>query len=200
MKIIDKVIVFWNIFRFKHAGIKFGNGLRVRGHIQLQVHKGGIAKMGKNAVINSGNMSNPMGRNICSSIRVHDGATLSIGDNFGMSSGCLWVSMGITIGNNVKVGALTIITDTDAHSINPVYRASSKTDFADANKAPILIKDNAFIGANCFVCKGVTIGENSIVGACSVVTKSIPDNEIWGGNPARFIKKLIFNENIDTGE
>lgn len=56
-------------------------------------------------------------------------------------------------------------------------------------KGHIRIKDNAFIGANTVICNSVTIGSNSIVGAGSVVTKDIPDNEIWAGNPARFIKK-----------
>ncbi len=190
MKFVGKILIIWNRWRFKRAGIHFGHGLRVRGHIQLQIRKGAKVVLGNNVTISSGNNSNPMGRNICSSIRVHEGATLTIGNNFGMSSGCLRVSQGVSIGDNVKIGALTIITDTDAHSMDPVLRANPKTDFVNARKAPIVIKDNAFIGANCFICKGVTIGENSIVGACSVVTKSIPDNEIWAGNPARFIKKI----------
>lgn len=53
----------------------------------------------------------------------------------------------------------------------------------------VVLKDNCFIGANVVICNAVTIGENSIVGAGSVVTKDIPDNEIWDGNPAHFIKK-----------
>ena len=56
--------------------------------------------------------------------------------------------------------------------------------------APVIIKDNAFIGAGSIILKGTIIGMNSIVAAGSVVTKSIPDNEIWGGNPAKFIKKV----------
>lgn len=47
-----------------------------------------------------------------------------------------------------------------------------------------------FIGTLCIICKGVTIGEKSIIGADSVVTKSIPENQIWGGNPAKFIRTL----------
>lgn len=51
------------------------------------------------------------------------------------------------------------------------------------------IKENAFIGCNTVICNAVTIGKNAIVGAGSVVTKDIPENEVWAGNPARFIKK-----------
>lgn len=53
----------------------------------------------------------------------------------------------------------------------------------------VKIGDACFIGANTVICKDVTIGDNSIIGAGSVVTKDIPQNEIWGGNPAKFIKK-----------
>lgn len=62
-----------------------------------------------------------------------------------------------------------------------------------ANRYPVgqvLIKKNAYIGMNTLVVKPVTIGENAIVGAGSVVTYDIPDNEIWAGNPARCIGKL----------
>ena len=48
----------------------------------------------------------------------------------------------------------------------------------------------AFIGAHSIVLKGVTIGKHSVIGAGSVVTKNIPDNEVWAGNPARFIRRL----------
>lgn len=53
------------------------------------------------------------------------------------------------------------------------------------------LQDNCFIGANTIICSPVIIGKNAIVGAGSVVTKNIPDNEIWAGNPAKFIKKRI---------
>lgn len=53
----------------------------------------------------------------------------------------------------------------------------------------IEIGENAYLGCNTIVCKPVKIGANSIVGAGSIVTKDIPDNEVWAGNPARFIRK-----------
>ena len=71
------------------------------------------------------------------------------------------------------------------------------THFIDASKpegtwykfGPVTLEKDCFIGINTVICNSVTIGENSIVGAGSIVTKDIPANEIWAGNPARFIRK-----------
>lgn len=185
---LDKVIILWNMFRLKIAHIPYGTGLRLRGLLGIQVY--GKMKIGKDFVVSSGNMSNPMGRNIKAFIRVGKEGILTIGNNVGMSSMTLWCNDSITIGNNVKVGAMTIISDNDSHSLNPIHRENPLTDAPNSKHAPIIIKDNVFIGAMCFIGKGVIIGENSIVGAGSVVTKNIPDNEIWAGNPVAFIKKL----------
>jgi acetyltransferase-like isoleucine patch superfamily enzyme len=57
------------------------------------------------------------------------------------------------------------------------------------SRGRVIIKRNAYIGANTVICKPVTIGEGAIIGASSVVTKDIPAFEVWAGNPARFIKK-----------
>jgi len=56
---------------------------------------------------------------------------------------------------------------------------------------PIIIEDNVWIGTNCIILKGVTIGSGSIIGAGSVVTKNVPPNEIWCGSPASHKKKRI---------
>lgn len=53
-----------------------------------------------------------------------------------------------------------------------------------------MIGDNVLIGAHSIILKGVTIGNNAVVAAGSVVSRSIPANELWGGNPAKFIKKI----------
>lgn len=57
------------------------------------------------------------------------------------------------------------------------------------SRGKVCIKKRAYIGCNTVICKPVTIGEDAIVGAGSVVTKNIPAGEVWAGNPARFIRK-----------
>lgn len=57
-------------------------------------------------------------------------------------------------------------------------------------RGKIIIKKGAYIGCNTIICKPVTIGENAVIGAGSVVTKDIPANQVWAGNPARYIKDI----------
>ncbi len=91
-------------------------------------------------------------------------------------------SLGITIGDNCMLAQGVYITDSDWHDIyNRI--STGKSSFVN-------IKDNVWIGDNSTILKGVTIGKNSIVGAGSVVTKDIPENTIFAGNPARIVKKL----------
>ena len=62
--------------------------------------------------------------------------------------------------------------------------SSFKTEFGK-----IKVGNNSFIGCNVTILRGVTIGNNCVIGAGSVVTKNVPDGEVWAGNPAKFIKK-----------
>lgn len=80
--------------------------------------------------------------------------------------------------------------DTNFHSTNWEIRMDRKKDIINAKTAPVKIDDFVFIGARSIICKGVHIGEKSLVAAGSVVVKDIPAGELWGGNPAKFIKKI----------
>ncbi|SIS09001.1 transferase hexapeptide (six repeat-containing protein) [Mucilaginibacter lappiensis] len=75
---------------------------------------------------------------------------------------------------------------TENHPADPIDRRALITK-------PILIKRNAWLGANCTILPGVTVGENSIVAAGAVVSKDVPDNTVVGGIPAKFIKLIITN-------
>ena len=106
-----------------------------------------------------------------------------------MSNTAIHCHKSITIGNCVNFGGGVMIFDTDFHSLDWKDRQDG-TDIAKRAIAPVVIDDYVFIGADSIILKGVHIGEKSIVGAGSVVSKDIPAGEIWAGNPARFIKRI----------
>lgn len=112
----------------------------------------------------------------------------------------------IEIGNNVTIAWGCTIYDHDSHSVNYLDRRKDiddeLKDIADnnsfiknknwsvVNTKPIIIKDDVWIGMNCIILKGVTIGEGAIIGAGSVVTRDVPAWTVVAGNPARIIKKI----------
>jgi serine acetyltransferase len=94
------------------------------------------------------------------------------------------------VGDSCMVASNAYITDSDWHDI---YNR-----IAPGKVAPVKIENNVWIGDSAIVCKGVTIGENSIVGAGAVVVHSIPANSIAAGNPARVVKTLDPNQAFTT--
>ena len=95
----------------------------------------------------------------------------------------------LVLEDDVMIGGSCCIYDSDFHSLKSVNRSLTKQD-NDIHHKPVIIKRGAFIGAHSIILKGVTIGENSVIGAGSVVTKSVPSNEIWAGNPAKYLKTI----------
>jgi len=152
------------------------------------VARGGKMTIGNNFAMNNGAKGNPIGCFQPCTLWVDRGAEIVIGDNVGISQTALISHCRIEVQTNVKIGGGTCVYTTDFHSLDAAIRASS-ADQSHRVCRPVVICEGAFIGAHCIILKGVTIGRNSIIGAGSVVTKSVPDGEIWAGNPARFIRK-----------
>ena len=180
-----------NILLFKlNRSVVFGSSLGIRGPFKLIIRKDASLKIGDSFSMSSGMMLNPLSRNIKSMIRIDDNANVIIGNNVGVSSSCLWSKKSITFGNNVKIGADCLFFDSDMHSLNYINRRNPTTDIKDAKSAPIIIGNDVFIGTRSIITKGITIGDCSIIASGCVVVKSVPPNEVWGGNPAKFIRKL----------
>ena len=153
----------------------------------LEDRGGGKISLGRDFYFSSGKGVNPIAGNTQGAVYIEDGARLTIGAHVGMSSTRLWVHDSVTIGDNVKIGACVLITDTDAHPMDYMAR---RTTNEGTKSAPIVIEDDVWIGAHSVVLKGVTIGARSIIGAGSVVTRSIPADCVAAGNPCRVIRRL----------
>ena len=164
--------------RIKHSGGVIGKA------VKLSI--GGDFRVGKNVVLNDKGID--LFR--WSKVEVFKDALLEIGDNSGLSQFSIVCKQHIKIGNFVNIGAGCLIIDSNFHSTNWQIRRDRGIDKNAAKSAPICIGDDVFIGARSIICKGVTIGEKSIIAAGSVVISDIPANCIAGGNPCKVIKTI----------
>lgn len=111
------------------------------------------------------------------------GKNIHFGKNVYINNNAMFTDMGgIYLDDNVLIGPNSMLASVNHHQ-DPANRRNLLLD-------PIHIKQNAWLGANVTVTPGVTIGENSIVGAGAVVTKDVPANTIVAGVPAKVIKKI----------
>lgn len=170
----------------KAHGVVFGKNLCVPGKVLWSIC-GGKIKIGDNFYFSSGYGVNPISSNLQGAIYMEKGASLKIGNNVGMSSTRMWIHDSVTIGDNVKIGACVLITDTDAHPLDYLARRSSNEG---TKSAPIVIEDDVWVGAHSIILKGITIGARSIIGAGSVVVRSIPADCVAAGNPCKVIKSI----------
>lgn len=115
--------------------------------------------------------------NVCSHCFIEN--NVCIGDNVTIKCG-VQVWDGVTIEDNVFIGPNVTFT-------NDLYPRSKQHP---AEYAKTILKKGCSIGANSTIVCGVVIGENVLIGAGSVVTKDVPDGELWLGNPAKFVRKI----------
>lgn len=173
---LNSALTKWRIRRF---------GGRVGRHVDILVNPTGRFEFGHGLEINGKGIDLYKG----SHIHIKPGAYVKIGNRTGMTQVSIICHNRVSIGSNVKIGAGTMIFDTDFHSLDCEVRRS-EDDPKFARTAPVNIGDDVFIGARSIICKGVSVGDCSIIAAGSVVVKDIPAGELWGGNPAKFIRSI----------
>lgn len=167
--------------------ISLGKGSKFKGMPIIHVVEGSKLVIGRNVSMNSYNRLYHL--NLFGPVKFlmdKPGARITIGDNCRIVGGCLHAWSSITVGNNCLIAGNTQIMDSNAHKtsmLDPDNRINTKDE-----PRPIVIEDNVWVGANCFILKGVRIGKGSVVGAGSVVSEDVPPNSIVLGNPARVIK------------
>ena len=158
-----------------------GSGLEIIGPHRLEVY-GKDIHLGDNVHMqtSSGNVSR-----LCTWPDGQGGnGRIDIGSHTLLTPGLQIVSAAhVEIGDNVMIASRVYITDADWHGIYDRLQSPGPT-------APVKLADNVWLGEGVKVCKGVTIGENSVIGAGSVVTRDIPANVVAAGNPAQPVKEL----------
>jgi acetyltransferase-like isoleucine patch superfamily enzyme len=111
------------------------------------------------------------------------GKNIALGKGIFINSGCKFQDQGgVTIGDGSLIGH-NVVLATLNHDLRPSRRA-------DMHPAPIVIGRNVWIGSNAIVLPGVTVGDNAVVAAASVVTKDVPADTVVVGSPARVVRTL----------
>jgi acetyltransferase-like isoleucine patch superfamily enzyme len=162
-------------------GIRIGRGTNFFGIAKFKKARTAVIQIGRGNSFRSSPTSNLIGVNRpCIISALEPGSRITTGDHCGFSGTVIGCFDSITIGSHVKCGANTLITDGDWHADDP----------RSSRPRPIVIGDNVWLGVNVTVMKGVTIGENSLIGAGSIVTRDIPANVIAAGNPCTVIRPI----------
>ncbi len=166
-------------------GVELGPGCEFFGRVSFERQLGSVIRIGSHCTFRSGHTSNRIGINRpCMITTLSAGAEIIMGDNVGMSGTSIGADQSIVLADRVMCGANVTITDTDWHGLQPEARRKRGAS------AAVIIMENVWLGLNVVVLKGVTIGANTVVGAGSLVTRSLPANVIAGGTPAKVIRAL----------
>jgi acetyltransferase-like isoleucine patch superfamily enzyme len=189
---MNKILYFINTILFRltlklfKRNVVFKIGLRINKWPILNIDKKANLILGENIIFNSSNNSYHV--NMFAPVKIQcdkPNAMIKIGDYTRIHGSCIHAFELIEIGNNCLIAANCQIIDSNGHALEKNKRFTSQ-----GFTSPIKIGNNVWIGTGCIILPGVTIGDGSIVAAGSVVTKSIPGNSIYGGNPAQFIRKI----------
>lgn len=171
--------------------MQLGRNASFQGRCYFRRYPGTSITIGDHCTFLSSPASNLIGINrpcMISTMAASQPATIRIGNNCGFSGTVIGAFKSVVLGNNVRCGANTLITDSDWHLDDP----------RSGTPAEVVIGDNVWLGVNSMVLKGVTIGANTVIGANSVVTKSIPANVIAAGNPCKVIKPIAALQTIEA--
>ncbi len=183
--VLKKIKNYWwellNYISAKWWGVTIGKGCSFNGKAHFNRLQDSSINIGNNCTFNSSKTSNLIGvYSPCMISTIKKNAIIEIGDNCGFSGTVIGAALHIKLGNNVRCGANTLITDSDWHT----------DDYRTGKDKPVIIEDNVWLGYGVKVLKGVHIGKNSLIGANSVVTKDIPANVIAVGNPCKIVKEI----------
>jgi UDP-2-acetamido-3-amino-2,3-dideoxy-glucuronate N-acetyltransferase len=104
------------------------------------------------------------------------------------------IKSGVQLWDGVRVEDDVFIGPNTTFCNDPFPRSKQRLE----GFSPVILKAGCSVGANVTLLPGVTVGAGSMIGAGSVVTRDVPENELWLGNPARFVRRLVPPEQLDA--
>lgn len=177
--------IYFRVY-LRSKGVESGNNVILKGRPVI-CRFSGIIRIGNNVILRSHDYG--YHTSIYARVRLmtdtKEDAMIEIGDNTRINGASIHATEKIIIGRNCLIAANSTIIDSDGHGI-----AMPERGWVNPVSSPVIIEDNVWIGMNSIILKGVRIGKNSVIGAGSVVTKSIPPDCLAAGNPARIIKNI----------
>jgi acetyltransferase-like isoleucine patch superfamily enzyme len=176
-------ILWGGFYKFfaRCRGVEFLGSCEFMGRPKFKLYPGTRVIIGAGCKFLSGHTDNLIGIDRPCIISVYnEGTVVKIGEGTGFSGTVIGAYRGVTIGSHVKCGANTLITDGDWHP----------EDARSGEPAAVVIWDHVWLGVGAMVLKGAKIGNNTIIGANSVVTGDIPANVVAAGNPCKVIRNL----------
>lgn len=133
-------------------------------------------------------------------VNIDKGATfgdnVKLGNGAGIGANCS-IPSGVTIGDHGMIG-IDVLMFTNEHRYEDLTTPMGLQGRTEIE--PIVIGNDVWIGSRSLIMKGVHIGDGAIIAAGSVVTKDVPPYEIWGGNPARFLKSRLTEKEENHGQ
>lgn len=190
---------FWGTLRLRCkaalVGVSIGAGVTAHGPVGLMRWPGSHISIGaETSLISSWRRATAAA--LATPVRLRTfgpGARIDIGPGAQLSGTSITArSTAISIGRQVLIAPNCIIVDSDFHAHWPPEARATEPGME--GDRPVTIGDYAWIGLNCIILKGVTIGEGAIIGAGSVVTKDVPPHSLAAGSPARVLRSLVSNE------
>ncbi|MBD5538401.1 MAG: acyltransferase [Desulfovibrio sp.] len=172
-------------------GVELGRGVTAHGPVGLLRWPGGRIHIGAGvSLISSWRRATAACLAWPVRLRVFGpGACIDIGEGAELSGTSITArSTAVRVGRHVLIAPNCVIVDSDFHA--PWPPEARATDPGMERDAPVTIGDHAWLGMQCIVLKGVTVGEGAMVGAGSVVTRDIPPRTLAAGAPARVIRHL----------
>lgn len=176
--VIKMVSTWWCRLKMTFWGISYGKGCSFRGNTIFIKTPQSFISIGEGCSFNSDSHFNPRGINHPCILQTSNTGRIIIGKSCGFSGVSIVSSAEVFIGDDVLCGTNVMIGDRNDH----------EKRYPEWQPVPVRIGNNVWIGMNSIVMRGVCIGDNTIIGAGSVVTKNIPANVIAAGNPCRVIK------------